>query len=245
MEWISSVWTLFLERVTAQTSLPSDQIPYFLSLTAFAASLVLIGPIWRWTSYLITVVHEGGHALAALLVGSKLQGIKIRWDRSGETLTLGSTFLPLRMWTTWWGYPAPAALGCFYLWAVFEGRQGLAITFTLIMSFVMFLQIRSFMAFLTITGSGIATACIWWWLPATPMAFLIYFFGWFLLFGAVGSLGNLTRLHWRGQASGSDALSLRSMTLVVPAVVWLLTFWCAISAGVFYSGYLLWSLING
>lgn len=42
---------------------------------------------WRLVRILTTVVHEAGHAVVAMLVGRRLQGIRLHSDTSGLTVS--------------------------------------------------------------------------------------------------------------------------------------------------------------
>ena len=54
--------------------------------TALAAFLaVAIHAIWRVTRNVITIAHEGGHALLAVLSGRRLSGIKLHSDTSAAS----------------------------------------------------------------------------------------------------------------------------------------------------------------
>lgn len=225
-DWLDTALTVLLDRFQQSAdSLPPQYVLAILAGIALAAAFV--PQVWRWSSYLITVVHEGGHALAALTVGSRLHGIKIRWDRSGETLSMGSRFLPFRIWTTWWGYPFPPVLGAVFVWSAVEGWQGVAITLALLMSIIMFFQIRSFMAFVSIGSSAVALGLVWWFSPDIYSAAFIYLLGWFFLFGGLQGMLNITRHHLRGTTANSDATALQQMTFILPAFFWLVSFWLA------------------
>lgn len=226
VEWLKTTFSVFLDRFQqAESSLPPQYV--LVSLFSLGLAAAFVPQVWRWSSYFITVVHEGGHALAAITVGSRLRGIKIRWDRSGETLALGSRFLPFRIWTTWWGYPFPPVLGAVFVWAALEGWQGVAVTLTLLMSVTMFLQIRSLVAFVSIGAASVVFGLAWWFLPDVWSAGFIYLLGWFFLFGGFQGMLNITRHHLRGTTQNSDAAALQQMTLLVPSVVWLGSFWLA------------------
>lgn len=225
-DWFRVALGVFLDRFQqVDGALPPQYVLVVLAGISLVAAL--LPQVWRWSSYFITVVHEGGHALAAITVGSRLHGIKIRWDRSGETLSLGSRFLPFRIWTTWWGYPFPAVLGAVFVWAAVEGWQGVAVTLALLMSLIMFLQIRSFMAFLSIGSSAVALGLVWWFSPDVYSAGFIYLLGWFFLFGGLQGMLNITRHHLQGTTQNSDATALQQMTLIIPAAFWLASFWLA------------------
>jgi hypothetical protein len=63
---------------------PSSKIVVITGLVALAA--VGIDGVWRRARNVITIVHEGGHAVAALVTGRRLTGIRLHSDTSGLTL---------------------------------------------------------------------------------------------------------------------------------------------------------------
>lgn len=235
IEALKNWWDMTLDRLSYSETLTTDFTVLFIIITV-AAALVWLPKVWRWTGYVETVVHEAGHALAALMVGSRLHGVKIRWDHSGETVSSGSKFLPFRVWTTFWGYPFPALLGALYIWSCF-GYQGVALTFTLILMIILFFQIRSIMAFVTITGMLLTVAGIWYFFPPEWISTMLYGFGWFLIFGGINSLFNLTKHHLNGNTENSDAQHLQKMVLIVPSLVWLILFYLV-------TGVATWSAIS-
>ncbi len=60
-----------------------------LVAVALAAVLVLVPAAWRLTRHAVTIVHEGGHGLAATLSGRRLAGIRLHSDTSGLTVSVG------------------------------------------------------------------------------------------------------------------------------------------------------------
>nr|BFE67832.1 hypothetical protein GCM10020092_011330 [Actinoplanes digitatis] len=65
--------------------------PGLLVLVTAVVALVVVSvrPLWRVARNAITIAHEGGHALVALLTGRKLRGIRLEFDTSGLTLSAG------------------------------------------------------------------------------------------------------------------------------------------------------------
>lgn len=231
-ENLGKIWeTLKAQMQQTPDALSHTALPNWVFVLA-ALFVVSTPQLWKVFGYLVTVSHESGHALSALTVGRRLHGVKIRHDMSGELEHAGGGFLPFRAWTAWWGYPFPAVLGGFYVWAAVTGWQGPALTATLLIGVLMWFQIRSFFALLTITVTCVATWGVWWFLPSGVTATILFSVGWFLLFGGARSLVSLTKLHARGETEGSDARSLQKITFVIPGVVWLASFWVATVAGV-------------
>lgn len=68
--------------------------------------MVLSGGPWRLARRVLTMVHEGGHALAAVLVGRRLEGILLHSDTSGLTVSRGKRTGPGMVLTALAGYRA-------------------------------------------------------------------------------------------------------------------------------------------
>ncbi len=83
-----------------------------LVLLAAALALVAVAwPVsWRWTRTVVTIAHEGGHALVAVLTGRGLTGIRLHADTSGLTVSTGARRGPALVATFLGGYPAPSLL---------------------------------------------------------------------------------------------------------------------------------------
>lgn len=212
----------------------------WLLLAGVAFTLVAVPALWRWMGFIITVIHETGHAVAALTVCSRLQGIRINGDHSGDTRYVTTTFLPFRLWAGWWGYPFPCLAGFTALWAAYHGWSGAALTVTALIAVVITLQVRNLVAFLAIGATTVGVAAAWWWLPPHLLTPLVILAGFLSLFGGVRSLSNLVTLHLRGETEESDAAILARESFIVPAPLWLASF---LGAGA-YACYLTANLLS-
>ena len=190
-------------------------------LTAAAALLaVMIRQVWRPLRRAVTIAHEAGHALTAVLCGRRLQSITLHSDTSGLTLTRGRATGPGVVLTLLAGYPAPAVLGAagaallawrhvtMFLWV---GIALLAAVLLLIRNAYGVLSVLLVAAVLVATA-GYA--------PARVQAVVAYFAVWLMLFGAVRPIFELGRARRRGRVAHSDVDQLAAATRV-PAVVWL------------------------
>jgi len=77
----------------------------------FGATAV-VSPAWRVAQGWITLAHELGHAVAAIVTEGRVRRITVSLDASGLTewsREQGGRRLP-RGFVAWWGYPAPGAL---------------------------------------------------------------------------------------------------------------------------------------
>ena len=83
------------------------------SLLAAVLALVVVAwrPTWRLTRTAVTIAHEGGHALVAVLVGRGLTGIRLHADSSGVTYSTGAGRSPGVVAMFLAGYVFPPLLG--------------------------------------------------------------------------------------------------------------------------------------
>lgn len=84
-----------------------------MSWGAVVAAVVAVGlvvtPAWRVSRGWVTLGHEVGHALAAIVAEARVRRIRVELDTSGVTEWSGTSVhrrIP-RGFVAWWGYPAP------------------------------------------------------------------------------------------------------------------------------------------
>ncbi len=81
------------DRARSGAGRPRSSRPRRAAVVALTAAvalvLVLSRAVWPYTRMLVTITHEGGHAVAALLAGRRLQGIRLHSDTSGLTVSSG------------------------------------------------------------------------------------------------------------------------------------------------------------
>src|ERR1017187_7871515 len=83
MNVLARLW----ERVSGSQPLPPAWV---VGLTGLAALIVVLNTgSWRLAGKVITIAHEGGHALVSLLSGRRLDGIRLHADSSGVTYSRG------------------------------------------------------------------------------------------------------------------------------------------------------------
>ena len=54
-----------------------------------ALAVVVSSRVWPVARTVVTIVHEGGHALMALATGRRLAGVRLYRSTAGETLSTG------------------------------------------------------------------------------------------------------------------------------------------------------------
>jgi hypothetical protein len=197
---------------------------WLIALSACAALvIVMYRPSWHISRGLITIAHEGGHALAAVLTRRKLRGIRLHSDTSGVTLTKGRPTGLGMVVTAAAGYIAPSLVGFGAAWLTAEGRIALLLWGVLVLLTCMLLLIRNFFGAVTLLAVGGAVFALSWFAPPEVQTVAAYGAVWFLLLGGLRPIVELQRKRRRGRAPDSDADQLARLTFL-PGTIWVALF---------------------
>jgi hypothetical protein len=231
-ETLSQVW----QRVIGV----QDQPPYWLIIATAAAALLLVvwPPAWRLSRNMVTIAHEGGHALAALLTGRKLTGIRLHSDTSGVTVSRGRPSGPGMVLTALSGYPFPPLLGLAAAGLLGLGRLTAFLWISLLLLAGMLLMIRNVFGVISVVVTGGMIFAVSWFATEEVQAAFAYFAVWFLLIAGVRPVFELQRLRRRGRAPQSDADQLARLT-GVPGLMWVAVFFVAAAGSLAGGAYLL------
>jgi len=199
-------------------------------LVAGLLALLAVGwtTSWRLIRGVVTIAHEGGHALVAVLTGRGLGGIRLHADSSGATTSTGRAGGVGLVLTFLGGYPAPAALGLVAAVLVATGRAATSLWLVVVLLVVTLTQVRNAFGVAPVLGTGAVVAVVAGWGDPVLQAGFAAALAWFLLFGGLRSVRELQRGRRRGLASRfggeSDADALARLT-GVPGGMWAALFW--------------------
>ncbi|CAL9525278.1 M50 family metallopeptidase [Streptomyces sp. enrichment culture] len=192
--------------------------------TAVAALLVTVpGPLWRTARNAVTIAHEGGHGLVALLTGRRLEAIRLHSDTSGLTVSRGRPTGIGMILTAAAGYTAPSLLGLGGAWLLAADRITLLLWVATALLIAMLLMVRNAYGVLTVLVTGGAFLLVSWLTEPEVQAAFAYAAVWFLLLGGVRPVFELQAKRRRGEAADSDADQLARLTHA-PAAVWVFLF---------------------
>src|SRR6478736_4286324 len=188
-------------------------------LLALALAVVAVAwrPLWRWTRTVVTIAHEGGHALVAVLAGRGLTGIRLHPDTSGVTVSTGARRGPGLVLTFLAGYPAPSVLGLGGALLVADGRSRLMLWIAL-----------------AVLVTGALIGYVAGWAPGRVQVGFAAALCWFLLLGGLRATRELRPR--RGGASDADMLARLTH---VPGAVWRAFFWLVAGAAVVAAAWVL------
>lgn len=194
-------------------------------LATMVAALALVVPhtLWRIARNAITIAHEGGHGLVALLTGRQLTGIRLHSDTSGLTVSRGKPYGLGMILTAAAGYTAPPLLGLGGAALLAAGRITLLLWVATALLVAMLVMIRNAYGALTVLLTGGTFVLVSWLAGPQVQAAFAYVVVWFLLLGGVRPAFELQSKRARGGAGDSDADQLARLTHA-PAGLWLFLF---------------------
>jgi len=192
-----------------------------LALVTAVAALVVVtfSELWRPARNVITIVHEAGHALVAVLVGRRLSGIRLHSDTSGLTLTKGKPYGPGMVSTALAGYVAPSLLGLGFAGLVGAERITAVLVVCALLLVGVLVMVRNIYGVLILLTVGAVLFGVAWWTSDSIQAVFAHLITWFLLLGGVRPVAELQRKRRRGRARDSDADQLARLT-GAPGLLW-------------------------
>ncbi|WP_051341541.1 M50 family metallopeptidase [Pseudonocardia spinosispora] len=202
---------------------------YLVPLLAPLVALVVVGQrgLWRVSRTVVTIAHEGGHALVAVLTGRRLTGIRLHSDTSGVTVSVGRPTGPGMVATALAGYLAPSLAGLLAAGVITLGGAEPLLWAAIVVLLATLLYIRNFYGGFAVLVTGAAVGLVaWYGSPGLQVAFASAA-AWFLLFGGLRAVRELGRARGRQVRRGayrpdSDADQLARLTRLPP---W---FWVAL-----------------
>jgi hypothetical protein len=191
---------------------PAPPISTVAATAAIALVVVMWRRSWRLARHAITIAHEGGHALVAVVTGRRLQGIRLHSDTSGLTVSRGRRSGPGMVFTLAAGYSAPALLGLGGAALLATGRLILLLWLGILLVVLMLVMIRNAYGIFTVLVTGGTLFGVAWYADAKWQAVFAYAAVWFLLIGAVRPVFEVQRLRRRRRARFSDPDQLAGVT---------------------------------
>jgi hypothetical protein len=200
-------------------SLDRDPERMILVTAGLAFVVVALSWLWRPARNVITIVHEAGHAIVAVLAGRRLTGIRLHSDTSGLTLSKGKPYGPGMVFTGLAGYIAPSLLGLGFAALLAGDRVTELLVLCAVLLVGVLLVVRNVFGIFSVLVAGGVLLVVSKWAPVEVQAPFAHLITWFLLLGGIRSVGDLQRLRRRGRARDSDADQLARLT-GAPGLFW-------------------------
>lgn len=212
------------------------------SLVAGLLALVLVlnRASWLPLRNVVTIAHEGGHAVVALLSGRKLNGIRLHSDTSGLTVSTGKSHGPGMVFTLLAGYPAVSLLGLGGAWLVNADLARQMLWGGIALLVAVLLAVRNAFGVVSVLVTGGALFLVSWFATPAWQALCGALLCWFLLVGGLRPISELSRKRARRRAGDSDADQLARLT-GMPGGAWLFIWFVVGTAALVVGGY--WLLL--
>ena len=202
---------------------PEPESWIVIAAAVLALAAVLLGPPWRIGRNVVTIAHEGGHALVALLSGRQLTGIRLHSDTSGVTVSRGKPTGIGMILTVFAGYVASSVIGLLGILMLMSDRITALLWLSIVVLAAMLLMIRNVYGVVSIVATGAVVFGVSWFTPTEVQAAFAYLFIWFLLFAGVRPVFELQSQRRRNPSPHSDADQLARLT-GVPGTLWVVVF---------------------
>ena len=211
-------WWHHLTAWAAHQGQPPSHV-LVLGTGLLAAAAVASRRVWPVTRTVVTIAHEGGHALAAVATGRRLHSVRVLHSSAGVTVTEGNPAGPGIILTALAGYLAAPLLGLGAAALLAAGHLLSVLLLTLAGLAGLAISIRNAYGLLAVCLTAAAVVAVLWQGSALPEAVLGYAMTWFLLFGGVRPVLELQRDRRRRPGTSNDADQLARLT-GLPGGLW-------------------------
>jgi hypothetical protein len=210
------------ERISSVQPLPPAWV---VGVTGLAALLVVLNTgSWRLAGKVITIAHEGGHALVSVLSGRRLEGIRLHADSSGVTYSRGRRRGPGLVLTSSAGYVTPSLLGVGAAALLATRHQAALLWLALLLLAATFLAVRNAFGALAVLATAAGVFVVSYFASAAVQAGFAYLAAWFLLLGGMRPTLELTHRRRRSPRSGLSDADLLARLTGVSRHVWVAAF---------------------
>jgi Peptidase M50B-like len=203
---LGQMWQHLTAWAARQGQPPSHLL--ILGTGLLAAAVVTSRRAWPVARTMVTIAHEGGHALAAVATGRRLHGVRVLHTSAGVTVTAGSPSGPGIVLTALAGYLAAPLLGLGGAALLAGGHLMAVLLLSLAGLAGLAFAIRNAFGLLAVLVTGAAIVAVLWQRSAALAALLGYTMTWLMLFGGVRPVLELQRdRRRRGPSNDADQLA--------------------------------------
>ena len=193
--------------------------------------------LWPLTQHLITIAHEGSHAMMGSWTGGKVQSVKLNRDGTAVTTVPGAN----TFFTALVGYAGPSLFGILGVTMLAHGvRPDVVLWLSLSLLVLLFLRIRNVFGSLATIVAGSLFFLVGHYATVTGRTVFVYTWVWFLL---LGGFIQAVQLNLKQHGWSSDAGILRDATKL-PRGFWGLLWWFTTLAALVYGAGVLLGIID-
>ncbi|MFC5062514.1 M50 family metallopeptidase [Actinomycetospora atypica] len=201
--------------------LTSAQTQVALVVLAGLAALLVVGldTTWRIARSVVTIAHEGGHALVAIASGRQLTRILLHSDTSGVTVSKGRPTGPGMVATAFAGYATPPLLGLGAAALVAGDAVPTMLGLAIMVLLGTLVLIRNVFGVASVVLTGAVVTVVIAYGSPTTQYFFACFVTWFLIVGGLRTVVEVQRKRARRSSPTSDADQIQALTGVPAGIV--------------------------
>ncbi|WP_280771029.1 M50 family metallopeptidase [Salipaludibacillus daqingensis] len=204
-------------------------------LVAFLSYIPIIGPYFKLFN---TMIHETGHALAAILSGGRVRSISLFQNTGGLAITSHRGFIG-RVFTLLAGYPTASVFSVAYIFALTEGWYTyIAMTLAVILVYNVIFWVRNIIGWVWIVSVLAGLYFLYTNQYWTSFELGLTIIGLMLLMQAFLSAWVVFIISLKDKHEAGDA-SILANTTKLPAILWG-SFFVLQGAGFFILGASVW-----
>lgn len=170
---------------------------------------------------LSTIVHEAGHAAAAIATGGGVRLIKVTSPGGGYTIPWFPSWFSSVV-GSFAGYAAPPLAGLGVAALLAEGKVAPVLVLTVAAMVLVLLVSRGLLTISCVAVVGFTAFAALYWGPVEAQLLVAYTEAWLLLLCELAGVWMLITARLRGRASDSDDAAALTRKTYIPSQVWIL-----------------------
>lgn len=206
------------------SELPSNLI-HFMLFVALVYGLKKVPIVGKYISVYNTLIHEVGHALAAIFTGGRVNKIKLFMSAEGVAQHQSRFWLGTLI-TSFAGYPTSSATTLLFIYFIVIERYDIVLmisTALFLISFIFWVRNTYGMIWL-VSFSAIFASLLW--LDITVLnQYIVYFLTAILFVESIRTAFEILILSFKSPNDAGDATSMWKSAIIIPPQLWGLFFY--------------------
>jgi hypothetical protein len=210
-------------------------------------ALVIVLVSWPVIRFLITIAHEGGHALFASLFGASVKSVFIAHPKHGNATEYSQIGGFGKFLTGLMGYLGPSMFGLLGALLMVHGATTAVLWLSMVFLAVMLLQMAHLRGILIVLATGALVFVVARYGSRTAQTVFAFTWVWFLLIGGFRHVVYYVSVRKEAKESKkpdktSDGYRLREQTHI-PTALWVGFFWLTTLAALLLGGAILLGMV--
>lgn len=199
----------------------------YLAVFGVVLVCVFVPYIRKVSEWFVTIIHEFGHALTALLLGGGINGIKLHADGSGVTITKqarGLFYKLFRRIILFAGYSFPLYIGIALMVTVVTNNVSVGMVILLVMGLLTFIFLRNWFGLVIILIYFAVLFVFWQFHTVLDEKYLVLFMSMLFIIRGAYDIVMVAKLVFRREVTDESDFHLLANESWLPRQVWYVIF---------------------